>query len=177
MLRIYICERGENLGHSDLDRFTWTKSWTEFLDISRETVRVQEKEGFIRTPPNRYGPSSSLSKFETCGIATNSVLEQQGTASDSCQPLGSQSTLAKHTQLRSGITADWGTHLPATKPVARNRKPKSLGDKAFKPRTRESQTKGWQACIIMVHKSSYVNNSQGNNSCNCNCHLATKIIL
>ena len=28
-----------------------------------KTARIQKKEGFIRTPPNRYGPSSSLSNF------------------------------------------------------------------------------------------------------------------
>ena len=26
-------------------------------------ARIQKKEGFIRTPPSRYGPSSSLSQF------------------------------------------------------------------------------------------------------------------
>ena len=37
---------------------------TEFPDFSREkTTRIQKKEGFMRTPPNRYGPSSSLPNF------------------------------------------------------------------------------------------------------------------
>ena len=55
--------RGKNLGHSDLDRFTWTKvqNWIS-LFFQGKTARIQKKEGFIRTPPNRYGPSSSLSK-------------------------------------------------------------------------------------------------------------------
>ena len=28
-------------------------------------ARIQKKEGFIRTPPNRYGPCSSLSNTAT----------------------------------------------------------------------------------------------------------------
>ena len=29
--------------------------------LGKKRARIQKKEGFIRSPPNRYGPSSSLS--------------------------------------------------------------------------------------------------------------------
>ena len=32
------------------------------LSFLGKTARIQKKEGFVRTPPIRYGPSSSLSK-------------------------------------------------------------------------------------------------------------------
>ena len=55
--------REKHLGHSDLDRFTRTKvqNWISLVFKGR-TARIQKKEGFIRTSPDRYGPSSSLSK-------------------------------------------------------------------------------------------------------------------
>ena len=55
-------QRGKNLGHSDLDRFTRTKVQNCISCFWREKApEFTKKEGFIRTPPNRYGPSSSLS--------------------------------------------------------------------------------------------------------------------
>ena len=42
------------------DRFTRTKvqNWIPLFYLGK-TARIQKKEGFIRAPPNRYGPSSS----------------------------------------------------------------------------------------------------------------------
>ena len=48
------------MGHSDLDRFT--RSGPDFPIFKGKTTRIRKKEGFIRTPPNRNGPRSSLSK-------------------------------------------------------------------------------------------------------------------
>ena len=51
-------------GHSDLDRLRETKFRTEFPYFYREKrPEFRRREGFIRTPPNWYGPSSSLPSY------------------------------------------------------------------------------------------------------------------
>ena len=49
------------LGHSDLDDFKNESSDLNSLVFKGKLARMQKKEGCIRTPPNRYAPSSSLS--------------------------------------------------------------------------------------------------------------------
>ena len=43
--------------------YTNRSSEPNFPFFLGKTARIQKKEGFIRTPSNRYGPSSSLSNF------------------------------------------------------------------------------------------------------------------
>ena len=54
----------ERLGHSDLDRFTRIKvqNWISLFFLGK-TARIQKKERFIRTPSNRCGPNSSISRL------------------------------------------------------------------------------------------------------------------
>ena len=51
----YGCLRGTCLGHSDLERFERTEANLNFpSSLEKNSPDSQEKEGFIRTPPNRY---------------------------------------------------------------------------------------------------------------------------
>ena len=56
---------GKELGPLHLEVLKRTKFRTDFPFLSKEkTTRIQNKEGFIRTPPNRHGLSSSLSNYQ-----------------------------------------------------------------------------------------------------------------
>ena len=65
--------KGKNLGHGDLEGLSKPKFRTEFALFSMKN-RIQKKEGFIWTPHNRYGPSSSVSNPRTCWFS-NVIIE------------------------------------------------------------------------------------------------------
>ena len=66
MLGMCFYYRGKSSGSSDLVD-------VQALNLplfKRKIARIQNNEGFVRTPPNRYGPSSSLSYSMLCKLGT-----------------------------------------------------------------------------------------------------------
>ena len=61
------------MGHSYLEGFKRNEFGTEFHFSSREKRPEFRRKRFIRTPPDRYGPSSSLSTLRVREARKNRV--------------------------------------------------------------------------------------------------------